>query len=178
MQRETIYILVDVKKELPTETRKVAVIRKGELDFAYAMYFNEGKNFIFDHFKQGGAHNQSEITHWLKPIEVVVETDAEIETKALEVYPKDLHKWADNPPQYDDMNAEHRAIWIGGYKANKTHLRQNNHTLGVITNLMERWHLGRDNDEDTLGLINDALVEIGGLKHFNKNANESHTDKK
>ena len=36
---------------------------------------------------------------------------------AYKEYPEDLHKWADNPPQYVDINRAHRDIWISGYKA-------------------------------------------------------------
>lgn len=37
-----------------------------------------------------------------------------------------------------------------------------------IENLMERWHLARDNDAETLQGINDVLVSIGLLGWFNK----------
>lgn len=42
-----------------------------------------------------------------------------------------------------------------------------------IENLMERWHLCRDNDSETLQGINDVLLNIGLLDFFNKNQNES-----
>jgi hypothetical protein len=37
-----------------------------------------------------------------------------------------------------------------------------------IENAMERWHLGRDEDEETLEHINQSLVDIGLLGWFNK----------
>jgi hypothetical protein len=37
-----------------------------------------------------------------------------------------------------------------------------------IENAMERWHLGRDEDEETLQNINDILVGIGLLGWHNK----------
>ena len=37
-----------------------------------------------------------------------------------------------------------------------------------IENAMERWHLGRDEDEETLRKINDILVGIGLLGWHNK----------
>lgn len=37
-----------------------------------------------------------------------------------------------------------------------------------IENLMERWHLARDNDGETLQGINDVLVSIGLLGWFNR----------
>jgi len=36
-----------------------------------------------------------------------------------------------------------------------------------IDSAMERWHLGRDEDYDTLMDINDILVELGLLSFFN-----------
>ena len=36
-----------------------------------------------------------------------------------------------------------------------------------IENLMERWHLGRDNDAETLDDINDVLYKNGYLTFFN-----------
>lgn len=41
-------------------------------------------------------------------------------------------------------------------------------TIKEVENLMERWHLARDNDNETLQGINDALVKIGLLSWFNK----------
>ena len=41
-------------------------------------------------------------------------------------------------------------------------------TIKEIENLMERWHLARDNDDETLQGINDALVKIGLLGWFNR----------
>lgn len=43
----------------------------------------------------------------------------QMEKLAYAAYPPNLHKWADNPPQFDDLNAPHRSIWLEGYKANK-----------------------------------------------------------
>ena len=37
-----------------------------------------------------------------------------------------------------------------------------------IENAMERWHLARDNDDETLQKINDILVGIEKLGWFNK----------
>ena len=36
-----------------------------------------------------------------------------------------------------------------------------------IENSMERWHLGRDNDAETLNDINDVLYKNGYLSFFN-----------
>ena len=47
-------------------------------------------------------------------------------------------------------------------------LRAEASTIKEIENLMERWHLARDNDNETLQGINDALVKIGSLSWFNK----------
>jgi len=41
-------------------------------------------------------------------------------------------------------------------------------TIKEIENIMERWHLARDNDAETLQGINDALVKIGLLAWFNR----------
>lgn len=41
-------------------------------------------------------------------------------------------------------------------------------TIKEIENLMERWHLARDNDTETLQGINDALLKIGLLEWFNR----------
>ena len=41
-----------------------------------------------------------------------------------------------------------------------------------IENLMERWHLGRDNDAETLNDINDVLYKNGYLTFFNDNKNK------
>jgi hypothetical protein len=40
--------------------------------------------------------------------------------------------------------------------------------LGEIENAMERWHHGRDNDDETLKTINDVLYNVGRLTWFNK----------
>jgi len=39
--------------------------------------------------------------------------------------------------------------------------------ISEIENAMERWHLYRDNDAETLQKINDILVSIGMLGWFN-----------
>jgi len=39
--------------------------------------------------------------------------------------------------------------------------------VAEIENLMERWHLGRDNDTETLNDINDVLYKNGYLSFFN-----------
>ena len=41
-------------------------------------------------------------------------------------------------------------------------------TIKEIENAMERWHLGRDNDDETLENINQSLVDIGLLGWFNR----------
>ena len=41
-----------------------------------------------------------------------------------------------------------------------------------IENLMERWHLGRDNDAETLNDINDVLYKNGYLTFFNDKQNK------
>ena len=41
-----------------------------------------------------------------------------------------------------------------------------------IENLMERWHLGRDNDAETLNDINDVLYKNGYLTFFNDKKNK------
>ncbi len=33
---------------------------------------------------------------------------------AEQKYPKNLHKWADNPSQYDDLNESDRSMWLSG----------------------------------------------------------------
>jgi hypothetical protein len=38
-----------------------------------------------------------------------------------------------------------------------------------IANQMERWHLARDNDDETLKKINDILVDLDYCLFFNKN---------
>lgn len=40
--------------------------------------------------------------------------------------------------------------------------------LSEIENAMERWHLGRDNDDEALQKINDLLYQAGYLKWFNE----------
>jgi hypothetical protein len=40
--------------------------------------------------------------------------------------------------------------------------------LSEVENEMERWHLGRDNDGETLQKINDLLYSAGYLKWFNQ----------
>jgi len=42
-------------------------------------------------------------------------------------------------------------------------------TLREIENAMERWHLGRDDDAETLRLINEILKKAGLLSFFNRN---------
>ena len=44
-----------------------------------------------------------------------------------------------------------------------------------IDSAMERWHLGRDEDYDTLMEINDILVEIGFLSFFNTKNKQDDT---
>ena len=39
--------------------------------------------------------------------------------------------------------------------------------VAEIENLMERWHLGRDNDAETLNDINNILYKNGYLSFFN-----------
>lgn len=41
--------------------------------------------------------------------------------------------------------------------------------MNEIENAMERWHLARDNDGETLEKINRILVGIGRLGWFNRN---------
>lgn len=41
--------------------------------------------------------------------------------------------------------------------------------VNEIENAMERWHLARDNDDETLEEINKILVSIGRLRWFNRN---------
>jgi hypothetical protein len=41
--------------------------------------------------------------------------------------------------------------------------------MNDIENAMERWHLARDNDDETLEEINRILVSIGRLGFFNRN---------
>ena len=41
--------------------------------------------------------------------------------------------------------------------------------MNEIENAMERWHLARDNDDETLEEINRILVSIGMLGWFNRN---------
>lgn len=44
--------------------------------------------------------------------------------------------------------------------------------MNEIENAMERWHLARDNDDETLEEINRILVGIGRLGWFNRNDRE------
>ena len=41
--------------------------------------------------------------------------------------------------------------------------------INEIENAMERWHLARNNDDETLEEINKILVSIGRLGWFNSN---------
>jgi ribosomal protein S8 len=41
-------------------------------------------------------------------------------------------------------------------------------TLSEIENAMERWHHGRDNDDEALEEINKIMYEAGYLKWFNE----------
>lgn len=41
--------------------------------------------------------------------------------------------------------------------------------MNEIENAMERWHLARDNDDETLEEINRILVSIDRLGFFNRN---------
>lgn len=45
-----------------------------------------------------------------------------------------------------------------------------------IDSAMERWHLCRENDYDTLMEINDILVEIGLLSFFNSKNKQDDID--
>ena len=45
--------------------------------------------------------------------------------------------------------------------------------LNEIANAMERWHLARDNDDETLKTINDILYSHGYLKWFNEDNKET-----
>jgi len=44
---------------------------------------------------------------------------------------------------------------------------QSQNIVEEIENSMERWHLGRDNDAETLNDINDVLYKNGYLTFFN-----------
>lgn len=44
-----------------------------------------------------------------------------------------------------------------------------------IENILQRWHLGREDDEQTLYQINEAMFEAGLLRFENKNK-ESKND--
>ena len=44
--------------------------------------------------------------------------------------------------------------------------------VSEIENLMERWHLGRDNDSETLDDINNILYKNGYLTFFNDKQNK------
>ena len=60
-------------------------------------------------------------------------------------------------------------------KPRQPHLPQTNvsgslhSAMNEIENAMERWHLARDNDDETLEEINRILVSIGRLGWFNRN---------
>jgi len=43
--------------------------------------------------------------------------------------------------------------------------------ISEIENAMERWHLGRDNDDETLAEINRILLELGLLTWHNQENN-------
>lgn len=40
--------------------------------------------------------------------------------------------------------------------------------INDVENIMERWHLGRSNDDDTLNNISNALYNVGRLRFFVK----------
>lgn len=46
-----------------------------------------------------------------------IKQNNQMEQLALAAYPPDMHKWASDPDQYDDLNEKDRGIWIEGYKA-------------------------------------------------------------
>jgi hypothetical protein len=50
----------------------------------------------------------------------------------------------------------------------KTGYDSDHSLLQEIENQMERWHLARDNDKETLEAINDAFAKVGLLSFFNK----------
>jgi len=47
-------------------------------------------------------------------------------------------------------------------------LKPENATVGEIANAMERWHLSRDNDSETLEKINSILYKAEHLLWFNE----------
>lgn len=74
--KQTIYLPVDVKNELPLESCKCGIIKNGEFELSY---FIKTPNYtVFDHVKSGLSHNKSEITHWLKEQEVFVFTQEQL----------------------------------------------------------------------------------------------------
>jgi hypothetical protein len=68
----------------------------------------------------------------------------------------------------------------GNYKGNgnyddkyvtwlENHILSLHFAMNEIENAMERWHLARDNDNETLEEINKILVSTGRLEWFNRN---------
>jgi hypothetical protein len=53
-------------------------------------------------------------------------------------------------------------------KAANEALKSEHDTISQISDAMERWHLARDNDSETLEKINDILYKSGHLLWFNE----------
>jgi hypothetical protein len=52
-------------------------------------------------------------------------------------------------------------------------LNPENATVGEIADAMERWHLSRDNDSETLEKINGILYKSGHLLWFNEGSDKA-----
>lgn len=82
-KKQTVYIPTKVENELPNNSCKCGIIKKGVFDLSY--FIKAPSYQVFDHVKSGLHHNQSEITHWLKPTEAYVFTPEELK-QLLEEY--------------------------------------------------------------------------------------------
>ncbi len=80
---QTVYIPIKTEDELPKNSCKCGIIKKGEFDLSY--FIKAPSYELFDHVRSGLSHNQSEITHWLKPTEAYVFTPEELK-QLLEEY--------------------------------------------------------------------------------------------
>lgn len=62
-------------------------------------------------------------------------------------------------------NKQYEFALINGLKEENQKLKA---AIREIENSMERWHLARDNSDETLENINETLVKLGLLSFFNK----------
>jgi hypothetical protein len=102
---QTVYIPIKTEDELPKNSCKCGIIKKGEFDLSY--FIKAPSYELFDHVRSGLSHNQSEITHWLKPTEAYVFTPEELK-QLLEEYTNRIVE-----------NGKCLHIGYGGYTINK-----------------------------------------------------------